>query len=90
MNKKDKIKQLQDELDLVHEKLYDLKSKNDKNYLMDAHFDLIKDIECAINSKLEEYKKIEIFDEQPTIDDFIDVLKKFKKYINEYKKSYNI
>jgi hypothetical protein len=88
MKDKEKIEKLQTELDKVYEELYELKSSKSKDYLFDAHHELINDIEYGINSKIEEYKEQE-FDDMP-VEDFLSTLKQFKRYIQEYKKSYKI
>jgi len=86
----EKIEELQTELDKVYEELYELKSKKQKDYLFDAHFELINDIQDGIIVKIKEYNKIENVDDEPTLEDFVDVLTNFKRYIQEYKKSYNL
>jgi len=90
MTDKEKIERLEKELDKVYEELYDLKSKKDNSYLQDSHFELIRDIEIAIITKLDDYKKVLYSDEEPSTEDFIKVLNNINRYIKEYKKSYNL
>jgi hypothetical protein len=85
---KEKIEKLQTELDKVYEELYELKSVKSKKYLFDAHHQLINEIETGINTKIEEYKEQE-FDMMP-VEDFLSTLKLFKRYIQEYKRSYKL
>lgn len=83
---KDKIKELQNSID----KLYDIIHQQNlkKSYLLDAHFELINDIETGVNEKLLEYKDKE-FDDMP-VEDFLSTLQSIKRYITEYKKSYKL
>lgn len=87
---KEKIKKLQEELDKVYDELYELKSIKDKSYLFNSHYELINDLEHGINNKLTEYKRKQYTEDEPTLEDFIDVLNNLKRYILEYKKSYNL
>ena len=87
MNKEEELK---NELDKVYEELYELKSIKSKDYLFDAHFELINDIEDGLIEKIKEYEKIDNVEDEPTLEDFVDVLNNFKRYILEYKKSYNL
>jgi hypothetical protein len=80
------LNKLQKELDKVYDELYQLKSN--KTYLMNSHFELINDIESAINESINNYKEKE-FDDMP-VEEFLTIMKSFKRYINEYKKAYKL
>jgi predicted nuclease with TOPRIM domain len=82
------IEKLKLELDQVKEELYELKFSKSKSHLENSHFELILDIESALNDKIKELKPKEFDD--ITVEEFLTFVKTIKEFITEYKKSYRL
>jgi hypothetical protein len=86
MEKDEQIKKLKSEIDSLQDELSLLRPV--KKFLIDSHLQLINDIEIAVNTTIDKYTDKE-FDDMP-VEDMLTILKSFRKYINEYKRSYKI
>lgn len=85
---KKELERTKDELEKVSDELYDLKSIKTPTFLLDSHIELITDIQNGLNQKIEEYKDKE-FDDMP-VEEFLIFINTIKRYIQEYRKSYNV